>query len=141
MDWNSIYSAANGFAIIGWIALAFAPLARTKLIWAARGVALIMSVFYLYMLLFTTTPVPDGNFTSIDGITKLFSLAPNAMLGWAHYLAFDLFIGSWETEDAGARGVPHWLLVPCLFLTLMVGPVGLLTYFVVRTLHARMRTA
>jgi hypothetical protein len=31
-------------------------------------------------------------------------------------------------KDAGKRGVPHWAMVPVLFLTLMVGPIGLLVY-------------
>jgi hypothetical protein len=60
------------------------------------------------------------------------------MLGWTHYLAFDLFIGSWEIEDAGKRGIPHWLMVPILLLTFMLGPIGLLTYFIVRTAKAQL---
>jgi hypothetical protein len=54
-----------------------------------------------------------------------------------HYLAFDLFIGGWELRDAQRRGVPHLLLLPCLGLTLMFGPLGLLVYFGVRRLFGR----
>ena len=45
-----------------------------------------------------------------------------------HYLAFDLFTGAWEAADAPAARIPHWLLLPCLALTLLAGPVGLLLY-------------
>jgi hypothetical protein len=48
--------------------------------------------------------------------------------GWAHFLAFDLFVASWQAEDAPRAGVRHWLLVPCLLLTLFAGPAGLLLY-------------
>ena len=138
MNWESIYSGLSALAFAGWIALALAPLRRGLLINAARGVALLLALAYLYMLLFTTESVQGGGFSSLAGVMALFSKAPNVMLGWTHYLAFDLFIGSWEVEDAGKRGVPHWLVLPCLFATLMIGPAGLLLYFAARTIHGRL---
>jgi hypothetical protein len=33
---------------------------------------------------------------------------------------------------------PHWLVIPCLFFTLMLGPIGLLLYFAVRMVHGRL---
>jgi uncharacterized membrane protein YhdT len=52
--------------------------------------------------------------------------------GWLHYLAFALLIGTWEAHDGVERGVPRWLLVPCLFLTLMFGPMGWVVYMIAR---------
>ena len=134
MSLDFIFSACMAFALAGWIALAVAPVNRPYCIAFARGVALVLALAYIAQIVFITEKVPGGDFWSIWGITALFSAPGNAMLGWTHYLAFDLFIGSWEAEDAAANGVPHWLLIPCLFATLMVGPIGLLLYFVVRTL-------
>jgi hypothetical protein len=59
------------------------------------------------------------------------------MAGWIHYLLFDLFVGAWEVRDAVRRDVPHWLVVPCLILTLILGPIGLLLYVVVRFVKTR----
>lgn len=140
MNWESVYSGLSALAFAGWAALALAPLKRDMLVMVARAAALLLALAYLYMLLFTTQSVEGGGFSSLAGVMALFSKAPNVMLGWTHYLAFDLFIGSWEVEDAGKRGVPHWLVIPCLFATLMVGPVGLLLYFAVRTIHGRLAT-
>ena len=53
--------------------------------------------------------------------------------GWAHYLAFDLFVGAWIVEDALKRGAPAWLRMVPLPLTLMFGPAGLLLYLAGRT--------
>jgi hypothetical protein len=50
------------------------------------------------------------------------------VIAWVHYLAFDLFVGRWEYLDSRERGVSAWLTGPCLFLTLMLGPLGFLTY-------------
>ncbi|MFQ3592420.1 MAG: abscisic acid-deficient protein Aba4 family protein, partial [Gemmataceae bacterium] len=47
-------------------------------------------------------------------------------------LTFDLFVGRWIYLDSRERGVSVWLTGPCLFLTLMFGPLGLLGYLGVR---------
>ena len=64
-------------------------------------------------------------------------IVPLLLAGWIHYLCFDLFIGSWEVRDAKAQGISHWLVIPCLFLTFMFGPVGLLLYFALRAVRTR----
>ncbi len=141
MTFEGFYSASMAFVLVGWAALLAAPWKRELCIGIARAVALVLGATYLYQLLFTTVPVPEGNFTTLAGVTALFSLAPNVMLGWSHYLVFDLFVGSWEVEDAGRRGLSHLWVVPCLILTLMVGPVGLIAYFIVRTMAAKVKPA
>jgi hypothetical protein len=55
-----------------------------------------------------------------------------ALAGWIHYLAFDLFLGAWQVRDANRRDINHLWLVPCLVLTFLAGPVGLLLYFCIR---------
>ncbi|MBK8630530.1 MAG: DUF4281 domain-containing protein [Sphingomonadales bacterium] len=137
MQLETIFQLCQNGAMVGWLALVVAPLARERLIMAARGVALILALAYLIQF-FTITEMTEGGFSSLAGIVALFSKAGNVMMGWTHYLAFDLFVGSWEVEDAGRRGVPHWLVIPCLFFTLMLGPIGLLLYFAVRMVHGRL---
>ena len=61
-------------------------------------------------------------------IAALLGTPEAAVVAWVHFLAFDLFAGRWEYLDAQERGVSHWLLGPCLLLTLMLGPLGLLCY-------------
>jgi hypothetical protein len=128
-----IYSACSTLAMIGWVVLALAPLNRGYAIPFARGAALILALAYLTQL-FTITQSTGGDFFTLAGVTSLFAAPGNVMLGWTHYLAFDLFIGSWEVEDSAQRGIPHWLVIPCLGLTFMFGPIGLLAYFIIRNL-------
>ena len=61
------------------------------------------------------------------------------LAGWIHYLCFDLFIGAWEVRDSQANGIPHLVVIPCLIMTFMLGPIGLLFYFAIRT--AKLRNA
>ena len=57
--------------------------------------------------------------------------------GWIHYLAFDLFVGAWEVYDSQKNGLPHRLVIPCLVLTLMLGPAGLALYLGLRAIIIR----
>jgi len=74
----------------------------------------------------------DGGFSSLAEVARLFENPSLLLAGWVHYLAFDLFIGAWEVRDARRLGIPHLLVVPCLVLTFMLGPVGLLLYLGLR---------
>jgi threonine/homoserine/homoserine lactone efflux protein len=78
----------------------------------------------------------EGTFSTLEGVALLFANPWLLVAGWLHYLAFDLLIGTWEARDARERRVPHLLLVPCLFLTLMFGPAGWLVYLGVRELRS-----
>jgi Domain of unknown function (DUF4281) len=135
MPLETIFSLCSLVAVIGWLALLLAPLARPRLIIIARIMAIILCAAYFTQLFTITRPVPGASFSTLAGVTALFSLPGNVMLGWTHYLAFDLFIGSWEIENAGKLGIPHWAMIVPLFLTFMLGPIGLLTYVAIRTIH------
>lgn len=70
---------------------------------------------------------------SLTGLMAFFETPDGVLAGLAHYLVFDLFVGAWEVRDAARRGVPHWAVIPCLLLTLVLGPLGLVLYLLVRT--------
>jgi hypothetical protein len=119
-----------------WILLIIAPQWR----WTDRlihsglypvGLGLAYIGFMVCALLYGTNSEPV-NFTTIEGIAAIFTHPFGILTAWVHYLVFDLFVGMWEARDARRRGVPHWQLIPCLLLTFMAGPAGLLLYFVVR---------
>ena len=135
MTLDQIFNLASLVVVIGWVCLALAPVARTPLVRTARIVSGVLAVAYLVQLFATTQPVEGGSFTSLTGIVALFTMPGNVMLGWTHFLAFDLFVGAWEVEDAGAIGLTHWVVLVALVLTFMLGPIGLLTYALIRTLH------
>ena len=144
MTLEQIFSAMSVLAVVGWLCLALAPLRRGPLVAAARVVAALLSVAYTILIYrgLTATGAPEGGgFGSLAAVMILLS-TPAAMLpGWIHYLCFDLWVGTWQVEDAPKARVPHWLLLPILGLTFMFGPVGLLTYLVVRLVMSRVRPA
>jgi hypothetical protein len=135
MSLERIFSLCSLLAFAGWIALLAAPLARTPLIRTARIASGMLALAYGIQLFTITQPVEGGSFSTLAGVTALFSVPGNVMLGWTHYLAFDLFTGAWAVEDAGKIGLPHWVMIVPLVLTFMLGPIGLLTYALIRILH------
>ncbi len=138
MSLDLLFTIANGFALLGWLLLALAP--RWRLTHAAvvsGAMSLVLAALYSGLMWHFHGIFEDGGFGSLPEVVKLFSHPAGVLIGWVHYLAFDLFIGGWELRDAQRRGVPHLLLLPCLGLTLMFGPVGLLAYFVVRRVLGR----
>jgi hypothetical protein len=69
---------------------------------------------------------------TLGGVRELLGSANGAAAGWAHMIAFDLFVGRWIWLDARDRGVPHLVLAPVLVLTILLGPLGLAGYLAVR---------
>lgn len=69
---------------------------------------------------------------TLPGIAALLGSPTGATIAWAHFLAFDLFVGRWAYLDSRKLGLNAWLVSPVLFLTLMLGPLGFLLYVVLR---------
>ncbi len=133
-----LFRVANFAVLPFWLLLIAAP----RWTWTQRLVhspivLLLLAPIYGYMLL-GYAPAPEGtNLWSLYGVMIGFSAPHLVLAGWIHYLIFDLFVGAWEARDARRRGIPHLWLVPCLLLTMMAGPLGLLAYVVVRFFKAR----
>jgi phage shock protein PspC (stress-responsive transcriptional regulator) len=135
------FQLANALVLPGWLALIvwparhrFAPRARW---WAGRALPLVLAAIYL--ALFATQGMGDGGYRSLAEVQRLFANPWLLLAGWVHYLAFDLFVGAWIAERAGALGLPHALLIVLLLLTFLFGPVGLLAYAIASALVHTLR--
>lgn len=127
---DALFSAANGLAMLGWIALAMSP-ARARWAGAARRFAgrvvpLLLAV--VYVVLFARNGMADGGYGSLSEVRRLFAVPELLTAGWLHYLAFDLFVGAWIAERSAELGLPHLALLPLLVLTFLFGPAGLLAF-------------
>ena len=129
---EQIFMAVNSLALVGWLLIIFAPRWRwTSRLVLSGTIPLLLAGSYV-VLLVSTFGQAEGGFGSLAEVQLLFRSEWSVLTGWIHYLAFDLFIGTWELRDAQARGIAHAWLIPCLLLTFLLGPVGLLAYFAMR---------
>jgi hypothetical protein len=78
---------------------------------------------------------------SLKGITALFAQESAVMVGWVHYVVFDLWTAQFIVNDSRKMyvdrvgnmwKVPHFAVVPCLLATMLAGPAGLLGYYLMR---------
>jgi hypothetical protein len=67
------------------------------------------------------------------GVAALLGGPVGAAAGWAHFIAFDLFVGRWMYLDARERGLHPLLMAPVLVLTILLAPLGLLAHLALRT--------
>ena len=134
MDLEQIFSFCSGLAMLGWLGLALAPrLEFTRDTMPSLIIPVILGVTYAYLMFsFSGSASEDGGFGSLADVKALFGVDALLLAGWIHYLAFDLFVGAWIVRDAQKEWISHWLVLPCLFFTLMAGPFGLLLYLVLR---------
>ena len=133
MTAEQLFSMANLAAMACWILLAIFPNRRAITgTMAGMAVPALFAAAYVTIVV-TRFPGAEGSFSTLAGVSTLFADPWMLLAGWLHYLAFDLLIGAWEARDSARRGVPRWMLVPCLFLTFMFGPTGWLVYMGART--------
>ena len=139
MSADFILSLCNNIVVPGWLLLVFLPRWKWTLGVICTGVIpFVLGLVYVGLFLSQFGNMPTGGgFGSLSGIATLFSNPYVLAAGWIHYLAFDLFVGAWEVHDSQKFGISHWLVLPCLFLTLMLGPTGLVMYLIIRTVVTR----
>ncbi|WP_237219602.1 ABA4-like family protein [Sphingomonas arenae] len=148
MSWNSLFVVTNVVAMTGWAALAFLPRRPGVLsLILYAGVALLCLAYAaMFVGLFggladpvrvAGAPPADIWDYSLPGLRALFMSDGGIVLGWTHYLAFDLFVGLWIARDADAKGFGRAIQLPVLFVTLMAGPIGLLLWLLIRERRAR----
>lgn len=118
--------------MVGWLVLIVSPLQpMLAQCVSACLIPVLFAIAYTVVIL-VFWPSVNGGFDSLAAVMTLFDSPWIALAGWLHYLAFDLFLGAWEVRTARRDGMPHTLVVPCLVLTFLFGPMGFLLFQSVR---------
>ncbi|MCB0634008.1 MAG: ABA4-like family protein [Saprospiraceae bacterium] len=134
---DQLFQLANGLALLNWLLLIILP----KWEWTGRitvsVVVTILSVLYVYLVFGALRFDDFSSFGSLEGVTQLFTDGNAVLAGWLHYLAFDLMTGWFIVTNSIKHDVNRWAVIPCLLLTFMLGPSGLLLYIIIRTISRR----
>lgn len=139
---ETIFSLSNLLVLPFWLLMIALPHWRvTQQVMRSPLVSAAPALLYLALVLprlgqllpALASPTPAG-------VAALLGTPAGATLAWAHFLAFDLFVGRWAYLDSRERGVSAWLMAPVLLVVLMLGPVGFLLYLAARALAGRRAT-
>lgn len=146
--WSTLFSITSILAIIAWLALALLPraaLVRSLVMYA--GVALLCLVYTacfiavkaggLDPVLAAGAGAIKPGFGSIEQVRAIFLSDGGVVIGWTHYLAFDLFTGLWIASDADNKGFSRVTQLPFLAATFIAGPIGLFFWLLLRESRAR----
>ena len=148
MSWPALFGLTNLVAVLGWLALLLLPrrpAVHSLVLFACVGLlCLAYAAMVGALVLGGVDPgrvalagTPELADYSIPGLRALFMSDAGLVIGWTHYLAFDLFVGLWIARDADAKEVSRWVQLPVLLLTFLAGPLGLLLWLLLREGRAR----
>ena len=141
--WQTLFDITNAIALVGWALLILLPRRESVIYSVLYGAIGLLCGTYLVMLVALVGNLVDpaaavGTASdpafeySVQGLMAMFRSEGAIVVGWTHYLAFDLFAGLWIARDADKHGAGRLLQVPYLLATFMAGPVGLLAWLVTR---------
>ena len=137
---HALFPIPNTAALLCWLMLMVSPPGSAWPRRIALGAAVLLAMTYA-ALIGAFVSQGQGDFQSLAGVQRLFQHPGLLLAGWVHYLVFDLLVGLWERAEAQRIGLSRWLLLPCLFLTFMFGPIGWLVFLAVRQFRLRSEPA
>mgnify|MGYP001227861654 CR=1 FL=1 len=126
-----------------WLMLAIAPNSKlTQILLNSIIMPLILSTAYIYVIYQTILlDEPLINifklYLSLDNLYTLFSAESFLLVFWLHFLALNLFLGSWISRDGAKYNLPRGLVFIPLLLVYFTGPVGLVLYWLIRVFKAK----
>ena len=139
LPYETVFQASGLLVMPFWALMILVPhWSWTRRTLASPWVVAPAALLYLLLVLPQSGPIlADVASPELATVADLLGQPYGATVAWAHFLAFDLFVGRWIYLDSRERGFSAWLMAPVLFFTLMLGPIGLLAYLGLRRLGGR----
>ena len=138
-----IYLWLNAGVLPFWFLLIFFPQAKIcKIFTTSIFPIFILSMIYCYLIY---TIFKNGynfldNFSlyfDIKNLVALFSNNSFLILFWIHFLAINLFCGSWIVKDYQKFNISKFLIFIPLIITYFIGPLGIFLYWIIKIFYAK----
>lgn len=137
MSPDTIFNLCSNIAMGAWIVLIFLPFWVHSDKFILGIIITLLSIVYAWLIFDTFRFSDISKFGSLPGVMELFTNPIAVTAGWVHYLAFDLLAGIFVKRNSVKHNISHWIIIPCLLMTFMFGPMGLLLYLLVRLIKTR----
>ena len=140
---ENIYLWANFGVLPFWLLLISIPNSKFTLFFVNSIILpLILSAAYAYIVY--QVILSDGlileSFQLYLGIENLYTLLANEsflLIFWLHFLALNLFVGSWISRDGVKYNIPRSVVFFPLILVYFIGPLGIVFYWFIRIFYAK----
>ncbi len=126
-----------------WLVLIFFPYSNlSRYFVTSIFPVLLLSGAYIFVLYKSYLNSYDfmNNFSlylSIDHLLNLFSNKLYLMIFWIHFISINLFTGGWIVKDSQKLNINKVLIIIPLVITYLIGPMGLLLYWLIRIFYAK----
>ena len=138
MSPDSVFQTCNTIAMVGWIVLLIISPFWSSFDKFLIGIIItLLAIVYTWLIFQVFTPGDFEKFSSLNGVMELFTDKTAVTAGWIHYLAIDLLTGIWIKKNAQKYNIHHLIVLPCLLVTFMLAPIGLLLYLLVRLVKTK----
>ena len=143
LTFEAIYLWINFGVLPFWLMLIIVPNSKITQIFVNSVVLpLILASTYVYIIYQTILldePLFDifKLYLSLDNLYTIFATESFLLVFWLHFLALNLFLGSWVSRDGVKYNMPRSLVFIPLILIYFSGPVGLILYWLIRIFYAK----
>ncbi|WP_299255212.1 ABA4-like family protein [uncultured Aquimarina sp.] len=135
---TDIFSIANMTAMPMWILMVLLPKWKvTRFLIDFKIIPIVLSLLYAFYIFQAIQIGGIMDFGSLASVMELFTEENAVLAGWVHYLAFDLMVGMWILDQNKKLGIHQLLIVPCLFGTFMLGPIGFLLFIIIKSIKQK----
>tara|TARA_A100001011_G_scaffold390799_1_gene474960 strand:- start:1758 stop:2231 length:474 start_codon:yes stop_codon:yes gene_type:complete len=76
-------------------------------------------------------------YLGLNELSRLFEDNLYIMMFWIHFISINLFAGGWIVKDSQKFGINKFFLAIPLVVIYLIGPIGLLIYWLVRIFYAK----
>ena len=143
LTFENIYLWINFGVLPFWLMLIIIPNSRvTQIFINSIVLPLFLSTAYVYVVyqaILLDEPIFDifKLYLSLDNLYALFSSENFLLIFWIHFLALNLFLGSWVSRDGVKYNMSRNLVSIPLILIYFTGPLGLVLYWMFRVFYAK----
>ena len=143
LTFENIYIYTSFGVLPFWILLILVPNSKVTQIFVNSIILpVILSSAYIYVLY--QSILLDESFLdifklylSIDDLYTVFATESFLLFFWIHFLAINLFLGSWVSRDSVKYNISRKIIFFPLILIYIAGPIGLVLYWFFRIFYSK----
>tara|TARA_Y100000590_G_scaffold184949_1_gene210740 strand:+ start:183 stop:656 length:474 start_codon:yes stop_codon:yes gene_type:complete len=146
LTFENIFLWGNFGILPFWFLLILLPNSKfTQFFLNSIIIPLILSIAYIYIIYQTflmKEPIIDifKLYLSLDNLYTIFATESFLLAFWLHFIALNLFLGTWISRDSTKYNIPRKITFIPLILVYLTGPTGLVLYWFLRVFYSKRLT-
>ena len=142
LTFENIYLWTNFAVLPFWLMLLVIPNWKiTQFFVNSIILPLILASTYTYVIYqgILEEPIFDTFklYFSLDNLYTVFATESFLLIFWLHFLALNIFLGTWIARDGVKYNIPISLTFFPLIFVYFTGPLGLVLYWIIRIFYAK----